>query len=299
MQFWRLGFIFWACYLQQGLVILFTCLIGSGCYWCDGLQVIREFKVPDGVNREDIDASTDGSVPSVDAISFSKGIATCWSQDTHIVVWFISGDVLVVLDLRPDESLLEAGFAREVRLRWNMLSPCHSLSGMSWAVQNLKDNCGFPLFSKWSLSRKARAVPDNFFSHCQIVNRVQKLRKKAGLEPTDTVEVYYNVLGDVAGGDASVLQQVFTLQVWPHFCWHGFEGHAHLLKLILLRKMIFCPGLIQAMWVVYKAGALREDSTMDDIGRRTISGFSVLHVSCAVDSHYCTKELMSSWGLNL
>jgi hypothetical protein len=39
--------------------------------------VIREFKAPDGVNREDIDASGDGSVPSVDAISFSKGIATC------------------------------------------------------------------------------------------------------------------------------------------------------------------------------------------------------------------------------
>jgi hypothetical protein len=42
------------------------------------------------------------------------------------------------------------------------------------------------------------------------VNRVQKLQKKAGIEPTDTVEVYYNVLGDVVGGDASVLQQVFT-----------------------------------------------------------------------------------------
>ncbi|CAM6045606.1 unnamed protein product [Sphagnum compactum] len=41
----------------------------------------------------------------------------------------------------------------------------------------------------------------------EIVNRVQKLRKKAGLEPTDTVEVYYNVLGDVA-----VLQRVFTGQ---------------------------------------------------------------------------------------
>jgi hypothetical protein len=75
---------------------------------------------------------------------------------------FISGHVLVVLDLRPDESLLEASFAREVRLCWNMLPPCHSLSRMSWAVQNLKDNCSFPLFSKWSLSHKARAVPDNF-----------------------------------------------------------------------------------------------------------------------------------------
>ncbi len=79
------------------------------------------------------------------------------------------------------------------------------------------------------------------------MNRVQKLQKKAGLEPTDTVEVYYNVLGDVAGGDASVLQQVFTGQVWSHFCCHGFEGHVHSLKLILLRKMIFCPSLMQAM----------------------------------------------------
>ncbi|CAN5966669.1 unnamed protein product [Sphagnum jensenii] len=91
------------------------------------IKVIREFKAPDGVNKEDIDASGDG-------------------------------DVLVVLDLRPDESLLEAGFARE------------------------------------------------------IVNRVQKLRKKAGLEPTDTVEVYYDVLDGVVGSDSSVLQQVFTGQ---------------------------------------------------------------------------------------
>ncbi|CAM6043693.1 unnamed protein product [Sphagnum compactum] len=91
------------------------------------IKVIREFKAPDGVNKEDIDASGDG-------------------------------DVLVVLDLRPDESLLEAGFARE------------------------------------------------------IVNRVQKLRKKAGLEPTDTVEVYYDVLDGVVGSDSSVLHQVFTGQ---------------------------------------------------------------------------------------
>jgi isoleucyl-tRNA synthetase len=44
------------------------------------------------------------------------------------------------------------------------------------------------------------------------VNRVQKLRKKAGLEPTDTVEVYYDVLDGVVGSDSSVLQQVFTGQ---------------------------------------------------------------------------------------
>jgi ABC-type transporter Mla maintaining outer membrane lipid asymmetry ATPase subunit MlaF len=50
----------------------------------------------------------------------------------------------------------------------------------------------------------------------QIVNRVQKLRKKAGLEPTDTVEVYYDVLDGVVGSDSSVLQQVFTGQVQSH-----------------------------------------------------------------------------------
>lgn len=32
----------------------------------------------------------------------------------HIISMGFAGEVLVVLDLRPDESLLEAGFAREV-----------------------------------------------------------------------------------------------------------------------------------------------------------------------------------------
>ncbi|CAN7076853.1 unnamed protein product, partial [Brassica oleracea var. botrytis] len=40
----------------------------------------------------------------------------------------------------------------------------------------------------------------------QIVNRVQKLRKKSGLEPTDFVEVYIESL------DVSVLQQVLSSQ---------------------------------------------------------------------------------------
>ncbi|XP_020597430.1 isoleucine--tRNA ligase, cytoplasmic-like [Phalaenopsis equestris] len=52
------------------------------------------------------------------------------------------GDVLVILDLRADESLYEAGIAREV------------------------------------------------------INRVQKLRKKAGLEPTDFVEFFYESLDE-------------------------------------------------------------------------------------------------------
>ena len=47
----------------------------------------------------------------------------------------------------------------------------------------------------------------------QVVNRVQKLRKKAGLEPTDTVEIFYNVHGSVAGSDPSALQRIFESQV--------------------------------------------------------------------------------------
>uniref|UniRef100_A0A0D6QWU0 isoleucine--tRNA ligase n=1 Tax=Araucaria cunninghamii TaxID=56994 RepID=A0A0D6QWU0_ARACU len=87
------------------------------------IKVIRQFKLPSGVQKEDIDAAGDG-------------------------------DVLVVLDLRPDETLFEAGVARE------------------------------------------------------IVNRVQKLRKKAGLEPADTVEVYFNP----SESDKSVLERVVESQ---------------------------------------------------------------------------------------
>ncbi|KAH9303151.1 hypothetical protein KI387_014734, partial [Taxus chinensis] len=63
-------------------------------------------------------------------------------------------DVLVVLDLRPDETLFEAGVARE------------------------------------------------------IVNRVQKLRKKAGLEPTDSVEIYF----EPSEEDKAVLMRVVESQ---------------------------------------------------------------------------------------
>ncbi|GKB97307.1 hypothetical protein Tco_0983444, partial [Tanacetum coccineum] len=66
-------------------------------------KIVREFKRPAGVTEEQMDASSDG-------------------------------DVLVIMDLGADDSLFEAGFAREV------------------------------------------------------VNRVQKLRKKSALEPTDSVE---------------------------------------------------------------------------------------------------------------
>eukprot|EP00250_Pteridium_aquilinum_P020701 c24911_g4_i1 orf=421-4026(-) len=91
------------------------------------IKVIREFKHPEGVNKEDMDAAGDG-------------------------------DVLVILDLRPDDTLIDAGTARE------------------------------------------------------IVNRVQKLRKKAGLEPTDNVEIFFEILKPVDGQEGCTLQRVFEMQ---------------------------------------------------------------------------------------
>lgn len=76
--------------------------------------MLREFKLPKGATAEDMDANGDG-------------------------------EVLAVLDLGTDDSLVEAGLAREV------------------------------------------------------VNRVQKLRKKAGLVATDVVDVYLDTQQHTTG----------------------------------------------------------------------------------------------------
>nr|GEX44325.1 isoleucine--tRNA ligase, cytoplasmic [Tanacetum cinerariifolium] len=89
------------------------------------IKIVRGFKRPDGVTEEEMDASSDG-------------------------------DVLVILDLHPDDSLFEAGFAREV------------------------------------------------------VNRVQKLRKTSGLEPTDRVEVYFKSLDEDPSVPALILKSQET-----------------------------------------------------------------------------------------
>jgi len=47
------------------------------------------------------------------------------------------------------------------------------------------------------------------FPLLQVVNRIQKLRKKVGLEPTDVVEVYFKSSDE----NESVLQQVLNSQV--------------------------------------------------------------------------------------
>lgn len=97
--------------------------IATHCLKLTDIKIVRGFKLPDGVTEEQMDAAGDG-------------------------------DVLVILDLRPDGSLFEAGFAREV------------------------------------------------------VNRIQKLRKKSALEPTDMVEVYFKSLDK----DTSVSAQMLKSQ---------------------------------------------------------------------------------------
>ncbi|PQM40320.1 isoleucine--tRNA ligase cytoplasmic [Prunus yedoensis var. nudiflora] len=97
--------------------------LSGHCLKLADIKVVRDFKRPNGTTEKEIDATGDG-------------------------------DVLVILDLRPDESLFEAGIARE------------------------------------------------------IVNRIQKLRKKAALEPTDMVEAYFDSLDQ----DKSVSQRVLHSQ---------------------------------------------------------------------------------------
>ena len=75
------------------------------------MQIVQEFEEPHNTTKEDINASGDGKIPAV-------------------------------LDLRPDDSLVEQGLAREV------------------------------------------------------TNRVQKLRKRAGLVATDVVDVYVEIPAD-------------------------------------------------------------------------------------------------------
>lgn len=53
------------------------------------------------------------------------------------------------------------------------------------------------------------------------MNRIQKLRKKAGLEPTDIVEVFFESLDE----DKSISQQILESQVTYHkvFLLIGFD----------------------------------------------------------------------------
>ncbi|KAL8189430.1 hypothetical protein R6Q57_028996 [Mikania cordata] len=99
--------------------------IATHCLKLTDIKIVRGFKRPDGVTEEQMDAASDG-------------------------------DVLVIINLQHDESLFEAGFAREV------------------------------------------------------VNRIQKLRKKSALEPTDLVEVYFKSLDEDASVSAEILKSQET-----------------------------------------------------------------------------------------
>ncbi|XP_073360353.1 isoleucine--tRNA ligase, cytoplasmic-like, partial [Aegilops tauschii subsp. strangulata] len=90
---------------------------------CFACWVVRRFKRPVDVSEKEIDAAGDG-------------------------------DVLVILDLRADQSLIEAGVAREV------------------------------------------------------VNRIQKLRETAQLEPTDLIDVYY----ESADNSNNTLEEILQSQ---------------------------------------------------------------------------------------
>ncbi|KAI3497709.1 hypothetical protein L1887_33203 [Cichorium endivia] len=70
--------------------------IATHCLNLTDIKIVRGFKCPDGVTQDQMDASGDG-------------------------------DVLVILDLRPDDSLLKAGFAREVVSRIQKLRKSSAL----------------------------------------------------------------------------------------------------------------------------------------------------------------------------
>lgn len=53
------------------------------------------------------------------------------------------GGLLAVLDLRADESLQEAGFAREVPT-WSQLMPCTSVGQTSQPLPHMTSMCAHP-----------------------------------------------------------------------------------------------------------------------------------------------------------
>ncbi|XVF55001.1 hypothetical protein PTKIN_Ptkin06aG0001300 [Pterospermum kingtungense] len=124
--------------------------IATHCLKLTDIKLVWEFKRPDGMTVEEMDAAGDG-------------------------------DLLVILDLHPDESLFEAGVAREV------------------------------------------------------VNRIQKLRKKAGLEPTDMVEVYFESLDE----DKSVIHQVLNSQ---NAC-----GSYSIVLLEKILQVVLCEEIFQGI----------------------------------------------------
>ncbi|KAH9606871.1 hypothetical protein KSS87_019705, partial [Heliosperma pusillum] len=131
--------------------------IAGHCLKMSDIKVLRDFKRPDNTTEEEIDAAGDG-------------------------------DVLVILDLRPDDSLFEAGVAREV------------------------------------------------------VNRIQKLRKKASLEPTDVVEVYISP----SEKDTSTLKQVLSSQ--EQYVRDAIGSPLLLPEVMPAHAVIFCEEIFHGVY---------------------------------------------------
>ena len=112
------------------------------------MQILRDFRLPEGASGDNIDANGDG-------------------------------EVLAVLDLGTDESLVEAGLAREV------------------------------------------------------VNRVQKLRKKAGLVASDVVDVFLNPPHQPAGLLTALYTHSVHQEVFRKMC-------SNIMLSILLKGSLTC-----------------------------------------------------------
>lgn len=104
----------------------------------------------------------------------------------------------MILDLRTDDSLFEAGVAREV---FSEVIP-DAINGRYYRVFTCL-LIGYSCVGRFLMSGFDAEL-------ClQVVNRIQKLRKKAALEPTDLVEVFFKSLDE----DKTVSQQILESQV--------------------------------------------------------------------------------------
>jgi len=121
----------------------------------------------------------------------------------------------VILDLRADDSLVEAGFAREVKIYnfSNSVLVLDETKAIHFLITCISSVGFFFSILIFYLHIKRCCAYELSFPVLKIVNRIQKLRKKSGLEPTDFVEVYFQSLDE----DESVSKQVLVSQV-TSFC---------------------------------------------------------------------------------
>ncbi|KVI01022.1 Aminoacyl-tRNA synthetase, class 1a, anticodon-binding [Cynara cardunculus var. scolymus] len=123
--------------------------IATHCLKLTDIKIIRGFKLPDGVTEEQMDAAGDG-------------------------------DVLVILDLRPDESLFQAGFAREETyikealgsplLDFSMI-PKHAVIIAEETFHNIS-NCNFKItLSRAALAFNEKAILEDLYSVDCIENQ--------------------------------------------------------------------------------------------------------------------------------